>query len=318
MDTSRSGLPNAEMKTIWLLVDINQRRTGLNFAEFACAMYIAFRRAKQSAPLPAELPSVLRAIVTSGITSASQAGMLVEPSRPPDSVAPAVAQLASTEACAPAADEPPQQDVREAERPNASSDTSKALLQEQNAKVTDRSESQDTSGPGDSTVSPSLRLQEVLKVMEQEVPPAAANEETSQQSASAIPVFFESSDLVSQDPFDEAMSVKELKARLTALGADYTGLAEKSELLAMLKRVETSRAKPSSPMMGIAQAPQVVHITPPAAVETPESAKMMDAQEVATTEAEAAEGVPTDSPVEAPAEDDPFADLIPETQMGCA
>jgi len=43
------------------------------------------------------------------------------------------------------------------------------------------------------------------------------------------------------DPLDQAMSVKELKARLKQHGADFTGLAEKSELLALLHQVEAAK-----------------------------------------------------------------------------
>merc|ERR1711908_127358 len=76
--------------------------------------------------------------------------------------------------------------------------------------------------------SPSEKLQEHLRAMEAKASTATSPSATS----SAIPVFFESS-TASQDPFDEAMSVKDLKLRLKQLGADFTGLAEKCELLAL-------------------------------------------------------------------------------------
>jgi len=71
---TRAGLPDLEnnMKTIWSLVDLN-RRGRLNFGEFACGMFMAFRYGKQGVSLPAEIPTPLRGIVASNIGSASEA-----------------------------------------------------------------------------------------------------------------------------------------------------------------------------------------------------------------------------------------------------
>lgn len=188
-----SGLPVNEMKACWLLADITQRRTALNFAEFACALHMAFRRCKQGVPLPSDIPAVLRAIAASAITTASEAGQLVQPSQVP------------SESSTPPAEE----------------------------------------------LSPSQKLQATLKAMEagMETGPVTASgyhvssaQVSSPQAATTAPVFFSSSSAAKEDPFDEALSVKELKSRLTMLGADFTGLAEKCELLALLKSSEASKA----------------------------------------------------------------------------
>lgn len=70
----RAGLPDLEndMRAIWSLVDLSRRRR-LNFGEFACGMFVAFRYAKQGVPLPAEIPSNLRRVAASNVGSAAEA-----------------------------------------------------------------------------------------------------------------------------------------------------------------------------------------------------------------------------------------------------
>lgn len=196
----RSGLPPEEMKAIFLLVDVT-KRLRLNFAEFACAMFIAFQRAKKGVTLPSALPPELKTLALSAVTTSRDAAGFLQPA------------LAAAAGAAGGGAAGYSQQERPKER------------------------------------SPTDELQERLKAMEDQAaraPPAAA-------ASSAIPVFFET-DSATVDPFDQAMSIKDLKARLKALGADFTGLAEKSELLALLRQTEAARAQGPVPPMGNEQA----------------------------------------------------------------
>lgn len=54
----RTGLPDETMREIYFLVDV-EKRGRLFFGEFAAAMYVAFRRAKQGVAVPDRLPPEL-------------------------------------------------------------------------------------------------------------------------------------------------------------------------------------------------------------------------------------------------------------------
>merc|ERR1739848_88990 len=149
----RAGLPDPpnDMRRIYTLVDISQRGR-LNFAEFACAMFIAFSHAKQGVPLPAELPEELKKIATSNISAAPVEVPSAQP--PPAAAQSSIEQLQGRLS-----------DLQQAVVPPV--DGPQGL----NATLPDRVEN-----------SP---------------------------AASAVPAFFESSTLAA-DPFDQAMSVKEI------------------------------------------------------------------------------------------------------------
>lgn len=182
----RAGLPDSsDAGSIFLLADVKQRGR-LNFAEFACAMFIAFRRGKQNVPLPSQLPQQLLDLASSTITAGA----------------------------------PPEQEM-----------TSSPMS---------------SSPVGHLDYATSLE-QPPVTVQSNAGTAAAATATAAPLPATTLPAFFETDSSAPADPFDEAISVKDLKARLKQHGADFTGLAEKSELLALLRRVEAANKEMPSP-----------------------------------------------------------------------
>jgi len=277
----RAGLPDGkDALSIWKLVDIKHRGC-LNFGEFSAAVYIAFRRAKQGVPLPAQLPQELLTLATSNISASV-------PDGPSEQTT--FANLIPTDTAAPPMQPIPQASTQSAFDDFLPSNGAMPLVQPTSQLPKGQDSGMGTSTPqtavdglpnflpAESTVPPTQPapqqsaaqppqggspqgvtanpledLQQRIKALGKKDPFEASGCISSSQtgataagpSSSAIPTFFQTGSAAS-DPFDQAMSVKELKSRLTQHGANFTGLSEKCELLALLKKVEAEKKKSAS------------------------------------------------------------------------
>jgi len=247
---ARAGLPNSDdARSIWLLTDIKQRGR-LNFAEFACAMYIAFRRAKGGVPLPAQLPQELLELATSNtIAGAPSSQEQPAASQQMGMTSPTVGlssfmDLPPVNVVVPPAQPAPQQPVMQ----QPATDTASAGVGTAGYPQGDSPHAVQGGSPQAVPATPLEELQKRLKTLEKADPFEACSPASRASTAAAapqsvtVPVFFATGSAAEEgDPFDDALSVKELKARLTQHGADFTGIMEKRELLALLKKIEASK-----------------------------------------------------------------------------